>query len=152
MQYKVDSTCQTRENGHKPDGSFKTAYASHKYFSQKSTRFFPDMRFSRGFHRKSEFSFYTIKSDHSRLTFPSKSAQSWKTLKNGCFWHCIVIIEWLRFFPGNPAVSLFFPYHPLTLCKKAKRSYAPFSVTFANTHTDGSSQAWPQLKLRTVTS
>ena len=43
-----------------------------------------------------------FKSDHSRLRFPSKSAQSWKTLKNGCFWHCIVIIEWSRFFPGKP--------------------------------------------------
>ena len=43
-----------------------------------------------------------FKSDHSRLGFPSKSAQSWKTLKNGCFWHCIVIIEWSRFFPGKP--------------------------------------------------
>ena len=68
--------------------------------------------------------------------FPSKSAQSWKTLKNGCFWHCIVIIEWSRFFPGNPAVSLFFLYHPLTSCKKAKRSYARFSVTFGDGRTD----------------
>ena len=34
--------------------------------------------------------------------------------KNGCFRHCIVIIEWSRFFPGNPAVSPFLIHPPLT--------------------------------------
>ena len=64
MQYEVDTMDETREIGCKPDGSFKTAYASQEKFSQKSTSFFPDMRFSRGIHRKSKFSFSTLKSDH----------------------------------------------------------------------------------------
>ena len=95
------------------------------------------MRFSRWFHWKSKFSFSTLKSDHQWHRFPSKCAQSWKTLKNACFWHCIVIIEWSRFFPGNPAVSLFFLYHPLTWCKKAKKSSAWFSAKIEHGRTDG---------------
>ena len=57
MQYEVDTMDETREIGCKPDGSFKTAYASHEKFSQKSTRFFPDMQFSRRFQGKSKFLF-----------------------------------------------------------------------------------------------
>ena len=102
MQYEVHRSDQTQDMNPKVNGSFKTAYASHGKNSKKLTRNFLDVRFSRGFHRKSEFSFYTVKCDHSRLRFPSKCAQSWKTLKNGCFWHCIVIFEWSRFFPEKP--------------------------------------------------
>ena len=78
MQYKVDQTCQTRENGHKPDGSFNTAYASHEKNSQNTTRSFPDMRFSQGVHRDSVISYQTIKYASSIDRFPSKSTKSQK--------------------------------------------------------------------------
>ena len=137
MQYEVHPTDQTQDMDPNVNGSFKTAYALHKKNSQKSTRIFPDVQFSRGFHRKSEFSFYTVKSDHSRLRFPSKSAQSWKTLKNGCFWHCIVIIEWYRFFPGNPAVSVFLLYQCVTPCKKLEPTYGwKYHNFWTDTRTD----------------
>ena len=51
--------------------------------------------------------------------------------------HVFVIIEWSRFFPGNPAVSVFVPYHPLTSCQKSKRSYARFFRSRADGRTDG---------------
>ena len=191
MQYQVDPTDQTHENGQKPlfwcFGSFKDAffwflndpawailspncseylilskyaiwspsdlpnwrnrpktewiiqifYASHEKFSQKSTRFFPDIRFSRGVHRKSEFSFSTLKSDHQWLHFSSKSAQSWKTLKNGCFWHCVVIIEWSGFFPENRAVSVFITNCPLTSDQKLESSYGwKYHNFWTDGHTD----------------
>ncbi len=137
------------------NGSFKTAYASHGKNSKKLTRNFLDVRFSRGFHRKSEFSFYTVKCDHSRLRFPSKCAQSWKTLKKGCFWPYIANFWMIQIFPGKTAVYVSCPYSKEHSCKKAKKSLARFSVTFPDGRTDGltdqHSQAWPQLKLRTVT-
>ena len=86
--------------------------------------------------------------------FPSKSAQSWKTLKNGCFWHCIVIIEWSRFFPENRAVSRCITYCPLTSDRKLERSYGWKYHNFCP-RTDTRTEfltAGAQLKLRTVTS
>ena len=100
----------------------KIIYFFYGKLRKKRSRFFLDMRFSRGFHRKSKFSFSTLKSDHQWLRFPSKSAQSWKTLKNACFWHCIALIEWSRFFPENPAVSVFVHYCPLTYCQISEKS------------------------------
>ena len=137
MQYEVHPSDQTQDMSPKLNGSFKTAYASHTKNPQKSTRNFPDVRFSRGFHRKSEFSFYTIKSDHSRLRFPSKPAQSWKTLKNGCFWPYIADYWMIQIFPGKTAVYVSRPYSKEHSCKKAKKSLARFSVTFAYRQTDG---------------
>ena len=192
MQYQVNPTDQTRENGQKPPfwlfGSFKNAFLmifewssmmhimakllrpfsimkicnmksirvtkpkiwtpkwmDHskqptrrtKKNSKKSTRNFPNVQFSQGFHQKSEFLFYTVKCDHSRLRFPSKCARSWKTLKNCCFWHCIVIIEWFRFFPGNPAVWVFLPYHPLTSYQVSSKSLQRFSGSSVHRRTDG---------------
>ena len=152
MQYVVHPTYPTGEIDQRLNGSFKKTPRTKK-IAKMSSRFFPDMRFSRWFHRKSKFSFSTLKSDHQWLRFPSKSAQSWKTLKNGCFWHCIVIIEWFRFFPGNPAVSVFLIYCPLTSCQVSGRSCARLSGKSGNGRTDRlHSQAWAQLKLRTVTS
>ena len=127
MQYEVHPSDQTQDMNPKVNGSFKTAYASHKKNSKKSTRIFPDVRFSRRFHRKSEFSFYTIKSDHFRLRFPSKSAQSWKTLKNGCFWPNIVNYWMIQIFPGKTAVYVSCPYSKEHSCKKAKKSLARLS-------------------------
>ena len=130
MQYEVHRSDQTQDMNPKVNGSFKTAYASHGKNSKKLTRNFLDMRFSRGFHRKSEFSFYTVKCDHSRLRFPSKCAQSWKTLKKGCFWPYIADFWMIQIFPGKTAVYVSCPYSKEHSCKKAKKSLARFSVTF----------------------
>ena len=151
MQYEVHPTYQTREIDPRLNGSFKTAYASHEKFSQKSTRFFPDMRFSRGFHRKSKFSFSSLKSDHQWLRFPSKSAQSWKTLKNDCFWHCILIFEWSRFFPEKPPCT-FLSLIVRNIHAKKLRNLARGSPRklLTDQRTDGPDfGAWAQLKLRT---
>ena len=128
MQYEVHPSDQTQDMNPKVNGSFKTAYASHKKNSKKSTRIFPDVRFSRRFHRKSEFSFYTIKSDHSRLRFPSKSAQSWKTLKKGCFWPYIVNYWMIQIFPGKTAVYVSCPYSKEHSCKKRPCHFPRFIV------------------------
>ena len=153
MQYEVHPSDQTQDMNPKVNGSFKTAYASHKKNSQKSTRIFPDVRFSRGFHRKSEFSFYTVKSDHSRLRFPSKSAQSWKTLKKGCFWPYIVNYWMIQIFPGKTAVYVSYSHCAEPPCQKSKKSLERFSRFRRNrpTLTDNRySEAWAQLSLRIV--
>ena len=136
MQYEVHPTDQTWDIDQELNGSFKNSTCRTKKIAKMPSRFFPDMRFSRWFHRKAKFSFSTFKSDHSILRFPSKSAQSWKTLKNGCFWHCIVIIEWSGFFPGNPAVSVFLTYHPLDSYQVSWKSCARFSRFRADTLTN----------------
>ena len=128
MQYEVHRSDQTQDMNPKVNGSFKTAYASHGKNSKKLTRNFLDVRFSRGFHRKSEFSFYTVKCDHSRLRFPSKCAQSWKTLKKGCFWPYIADFWMIQIFPGKTAVCVSYPYCTERSCKKSEKSLERFST------------------------
>ena len=77
------------------------------------------------------------------LTFPSKSAQSWKTSKKAIFWHCIVIIEWSGFFPENPAVSLSYPYGCLTSCKKEpKMSILAMLLSLTYSELDSAWYTW----------
>ena len=58
MQYEVHPTNQTQEIDPKLKGSFKNFYVSYEKKKRlKSTKIFPDMRFSRGVQGKSEFSF-----------------------------------------------------------------------------------------------
>ena len=47
MQYEVQPTNQSQDINPKLNGSFKELYVSNEKNRQKSTGFFPDMRFSR---------------------------------------------------------------------------------------------------------
>ena len=42
--------------------------------------------------------------------------------KKGHFWHVFVIIEWSRFFLGNPALSRHPTHCPLSSCQKSKKT------------------------------
>ena len=54
---------------------------------------------------------------------PGKIKKFYKKLKNCQKIHVFVIIEWSRFFPGNPALSVFSLYGFWTSCKVSLNSY-----------------------------
>ena len=53
-------------------------------------------------------------------------AISEKISKNRSKMHVFVIFGWTRIFFKNRASSLFYPYEPLTSCKKSEKSLEPF--------------------------
>ena len=110
----------------------KRVYALHKNLFFKWTRFFPDLQSLQERSKYSVLNYFWLSGKSNAKILSNIRSKS----KKRHFWHVFLIIEWSRFFPGNPAVSLFFLYHPLTSCKKAKKSYARFS-RFRGWRTDG---------------
>ena len=80
------------------------------------TKLFPDMRFSQGVQKRAQVSEYQIIFSYEFLHFLQK-------IKNCQKCHVFVIIEWSRFFPGNPALSVSFSYWFWTWCTILMNSY-----------------------------
>ena len=62
-------------------------------------------------------------------TFDSMFCKSPKTLFLGHFWPKSPNLGRTRIFPKNLALSFFFPYGPLTSCKKSEKSFEPIHRT-----------------------
>ena len=124
MQYEVNPMLQTREIGRNPYGSFKRAETRIRVVRKiflKINKIFPGHAVFAGSSQK----VWIFRLNNKKwLTKGKLSVKIESKSKKGHFWHVFVIIEWSRFFLGNPALLRHPTHCPLSSCQKSKKSIA----------------------------
>ena len=119
---EVRNAIKTREIGRNPYGSFKRAETRIRVvrkFFLKITRIFPGRAVFAGSSQK----VWIFRLNNKKwLTKGKLSVKIESKSKKGHFWHVFVIIEWSRFFLGNPALSRHPTHCPLSSCQVSAKS------------------------------